>query len=221
MRVLLFTKFPHPGMVKTRLARSVGAENAAKLQQAFIEDELRMLTGMDADVTLCCDPFRPLADYERLFGPKFTYRLQQGADLGDRMMRSLHQALEEAGEPVMLIGSDLPDLPDRHLREAFEALLDAQICLGPATDGGFYLLGLREPLPAYIFAGVAWGGPQVLARTLDNCASAGLTCRLLPPWADVDTGEDLAAYAGRNQGRETHTMNLIYSLGLAQKPWKP
>lgn len=219
MRVLLFTKFPQPGMVKTRLARTLGAGKAAKLQKAFIEDELRMLGKIGADVTLCCDPFRSLSDYERLF-PGFTYRPQQGADLGERMLRALHQTLEETGEPAVLIGSDLPDLPGRHISEAFAALRDAQTCLGPATDGGFYLLGLREPLAAGIFDGVVWGGPQVLARTLDNCSSAGRTCLLLPPWPDVDTGEDLVAYAGRNPGGKTCTMDLLYALGLAQETWK-
>lgn len=220
MRVLLFTKFPQPGMVKSRLARTVGAENAAKLQKAFIEDELRMLRRIGADVTLCCDPFRPLADYERLF-PGLAYRPQQGADLGERMLRALHQALAETGAPAVLIGSDLPDLPDRHINEAFAALRDTQVCLGPATDGGFYLLGLCEPLPADIFNGVVWGSSRVLEHTLYNCASTGRTSRLLPPWPDVDTGEDLVAYAGRNPGVETCTMNLLYALGLAQEAWKP
>jgi len=216
VRVLLFTKYPQPGLVKTRLARAIGAENAAALQQAFIQDELDMLVRTGAHVTLYCDPFRPLADYERLFGSRFTYRPQQGVDLGERMLRALHRTLEETAEPAVLIGSDLPDLPDRHLREAFAALRGAPVCLGPATDGGFYLLGLREPLPADIFDGVVWGGPQVLERTLDNCVSRGLTHRLLPPWPDVDTGEDLDAYAGRNRGQETCTMNLLHALGLGQ-----
>ena len=221
MRVLLFTKFPQPGLVKTRLGQAVGAENAAQLQKAFIEDELRMLAGIGADVTLCCDPFRPLADYERLFGPGITYRPQQGADLGERMLRALHLALLENTEAAVLIGSDLPDLPGTHVREAFTALRSAQVCLGPATDGGFYLLGLREPLPADIFKGVAWSGPQVLKKTLANCEPRGVSHRLLPAWPDVDTVDDLAAYAVRNQGLDTCTMNRIQGLGLTEKIWKP
>lgn len=212
--MLLFTKYPQPGLVKTRLARDVGAESAARLQLAFLKDELRMLSEMGAQVTLCCDPARPLADYERLFGPAVAYRPQQGADLGQRMLRALHRELEESGEPAVLVGSDLPDLPERHVRDAFAALDHAQVCLGPATDGGFYLLGLGAPAPAAIFRDVAWSGPQVLTHTLDNCAALGLTHRLLPPWPDVDTAEDLAAYAGRNPGRDTATMNLIRALAL-------
>lgn len=220
MRVLLFTKFPQPGMVKTRLARSVGAENAAQLQKAFIEDELGMLGEIGAEVTLYCDPFRPLADYARLF-PGRTYRAQQGRDLGQRMLHALHQALAETGEPAVLVGSDLPDLPGRHVSEAFEALNQAQICLGPATDGGFYLLGLSRPLRVDIFDGVHWSGSEVLERTRGNCAIHKLSCHLLPPWPDVDTGQDLRAYAKRNHGRPTQTMHRIHALGLWREAWKP
>lgn len=220
MRVLLFTKYPQPGLVKTRLARSVGAESAAILQQAFIMDELDMLTAIGANITLCCEPLRPLSDYEKLF-PGFTYRPQQGADLGERMLRALHRELEESGQPAVLVGSDLPDLPERHVRDAFTALDEAQVCLGPSADGGFWLLGLCEPLPMDVFDGVPWGGPLVLERTLAALASARRTCRLLPSWPDVDTGQDLQDYVRRNQGRATHTMNRIRALGLAPRSWKP
>ncbi len=220
MHALVFTKFPQPGMVKTRLGQAVGLEWAASLQTAFVQDELCMLAGIDARVTLYCDPFRPLADYERLYGTRPRYRKQQGADLGERMLHALHTELKDCGEAVVLIGSDLPDLPEGHLTSAFAALRSAPLCLGPAPDGGFYLLGLREPLPPDIFDGVLWGGALVLRRTLDNCLSRGLTPHLLQPWPDVDTGADLAAYAARNRGRATHSMNLIRSLGLEEGTWK-
>lgn len=220
MRVLVFTKYPQPGMVKTRLGQTVGPHLAASLQEAFLRDELQMLVTLGADVTLCCDPFRPLADYERLFGPNFRYMVQEGADLGERMLNALHAVLPESGGAV-LIGSDLPDLPGAHVKLAFAAMKTAQVCLGPATDGGFYLLGLREPLPPGIFTGVVWGGPQVLKTTLTNCASKGLNHHLLPPWPDVDTAEDLAAYAARNKGEKNRTMDLIRGPGLMEETWKP
>ena len=220
MRVLLFSKFPEPGMVKTRLARSVGAENAAKLQRAFIEDQLRMLSELGASVTMCCDPLRPLSDYKGLFGGDVEYAPQQGGDLGQRMLHALHQSLRKS-ETALLVGSDLPDLPGQFLTEAQKALRSAQVCLGPATDGGFYLLGLREPLPADIFRDVAWSGPLVLQTTLANCAAKNLSIHLLPTWPDVDTIEDLRAYARRNHGRPTRTMARIHDLGPWREAWKP
>ncbi|SFL64755.1 hypothetical protein SAMN05421830_104188 [Desulfomicrobium norvegicum] len=219
MRVLVFTKYPQPGLVKTRLGRTVGPRLAASLQEAFIRDELHMLAELGASVTLCCDPFRPLADYERLFGADLRYTAQQGADLGERMLHALHEALQEGGSAV-LIGSDLPDLPGSCLSEAFTALETAQVCLGPATDGGFYLLGLSEPLSKDIFNGVAWGGELVLKRTLGNCRAHGLVHYLLPPWPDVDTAHDLAAYAARNRDKDTRSMDLIRGLGLLEDAWK-
>ncbi|UTF51388.1 TIGR04282 family arsenosugar biosynthesis glycosyltransferase [Desulfomicrobium sp. ZS1] len=221
MRVLVFTKYPQPGMVKTRLGQTVGLEHAAKLHEAFIHDELRMLTELGANVTLCCDPFRPLADYERLFGPELRYTAQHGAHLGERMLHALRTALQEGGDMAVLIGSDLPDLPGQHITEAFAALRAAQVCLGPATDGGFYLLGLREPLPADIFSGVSWSGPQVLKKTRANITAAGLTHHLLPAWPDVDTLDDLSAYAARNRNKKSRSMDLIRALGLVENAWKP
>jgi len=220
MRVLVFAKYPQPGMVKTRLGQTVGLECAARLHEAFIEDELHMLAEIGADVTMCCDPCRPLTDYERLFGPGIRYRPQQGADLGERMLHALHLALRE-NEAAVLIGSDLPDLPGPHLTEAFTALRTAQVCLGPATDGGFYLLGLREPLPSDIFKGVVWSGPQVLKKTLANCVATGLTHHLLPAWPDVDRLGDLSSFAARNQNKKTRSMDLIRALGLVENAWKP
>ena len=220
MRVLVFTKYPQPGMVKTRLGQTVGLECAAKLHEAFIQDELRMLSEIGAEVTMCCDPSLPLADYKRLFGPGIGYCPQQGANLGERMLHALHLALRE-NETAVLIGSDLPDLPGPHLAEAFAALRAAQVCLGPATDGGFYLLGLREPLPADIFSGVSWSGPQVLKKTRANFTAAGLFHHLLPAWPDVDTLDDLSAYAARNRNKKSRTMDLIRALGLVENAWKP
>ena len=220
MRVLLFTRYPRPGEAKTRLGARIGMDRAAALQTAFIRDELCMLESMQAATTLCCDPAAPLDDYRRLFGAHLSCREQRGADLGERMLHALHTALAEGARRVVLIGSDLPDLPARQVETAFAALEDAPLCIGPAPDGGFHLLGLSAPLPPGIFAGVEWGGAGVLGRVLDTCRTLGLAPALLEPWPDVDTAEDLAAYARRNRDRDTHTMALVRAFNLAPEAWK-
>ena len=220
MRVLMFTKYPVPGRVKTRLARSIGPEHAAGLQAAFIRDELEMLGTLDATVTLCCDPLAPLDEYRALFGFEHSYAVQQGADLGERMLNALHAALQDNAERVVLIGSDLPDLPAPHISQAFSALETAPLCLGPAPDGGFYLLGLRQPLPHGIFEAVPWGSGEVLTRTLANCETNGLYPQLIAPWPDVDTLLDLLEYARRNRHNLTHSMNYIRAHELAADAWK-
>lgn len=220
MRVLMFTKYPAPGRVKTRLAKSIGPEHAAGLQTAFIRDELDMLGTLDAPVTLCCDPLAPLSEYRALFSLDHSYAVQQGADLGERMLHALHAALVEHAERVVLIGSDLPDLPASHISQALTALETAPLCLGPTPDGGFYLLGLRQPLPHGIFEAVPWGSGEVLTRTLANCEASGLHPHLLPPWPDVDTLPDLQDFARRNRHALTHSMNYIRAHGLAADAWK-
>ena len=218
MHVLLFTKYPMPGRAKTRLGACIGHGHAASLQAAFVLDELRTLTALGAHVTLCCDPMAALDDYRERFGQGPAYRLQLGADLGERMLEALNDALVDG--PAVLIGSDLPDLPAAHLREAFAALADAPVCLGPAPDGGFHLLGLSAPQPPALFAGVTWGEADVLARTLGNCAALGLSPAVLESWPDVDTEADLRDYARRNRHAETRTMDYIRTHGLVPDAWK-
>ena len=136
------------------------------------------------------------------------------------MLDALHGALHSGETRAVLIGSDLPDLPAGHIEKAFAALGASALCLGPTPDGGFHLLGLSAPLPRGVFAGVEWGGPQVLARTLDNCRGHGLVPTLLDPWPDIDTPADLAAYARRNRDADTLTMACIRTLDLVPEAWK-
>ncbi len=216
MRVVLFTKFPVPGLVKTRLAKRVGPLHAAGLQTAFVRDELAMLSTLGMAVTLCCAPDRNLDEYQALFGPGPDYRLQRGADLGERMLRALEEALATDPDKAVLIGSDLPDLPAGHIGNACAALASSTLCLGPAPDGGFCLLGARHPLPRNIFRNVTWGGGQVLEQTLANCQGLNLTPALLPPWPDVDTWDDLQAFITRNTGRWSQTMAYVLAHGLLE-----
>jgi len=216
----MFTKYPVPGMVKTRLAATIGPEHAAGLQAAFIRDELDMLKALGVPVTLCCDPLVPLTQYRALFGRDLSCTVQHGADLGERMLHALHTALDDNPDGVVLIGSDLPDLPARQMRQAFAALETAPLCLGPAPDGGFHLLGLSRHLPPDIFAAVDWGSGQVLSQTLANCRAKGLSPRLLAPWPDVDTQADLFDYARRNKKNLTHCMNYIRIHKLVEDAWK-
>jgi rSAM/selenodomain-associated transferase 1 len=221
VRVLLFTRFPRPGSAKTRLGAAVGMEQAAALQTAFIRDELRMIESLGAGATICCEPSTPLDAYRDLFGTHHEYAVQRGADLGERMLATLNETLADGCRAAVLIGSDLPDLPAGQVRAAFAALHGATVCLGPSPDGGFHLIGAAAPLPDALFDGVPWGGPNVLARTLDNCRRLGLEPALLEPWPDVDTVADLAAYARRNRDADTWTMACIRTFDLVPEAWKP
>ena len=119
-------------------------------------------------------------------------------DLGERMARACARGFAAGYSPVLLRGSDTPDLPAAVVSEAREVLAAGhfQVALGPATDGGYYLVGLTEPQPA-LFQGPAWSSNTVLESTLKTARERGLTVHLLPAWTDIDTSADLIAFLHR------------------------
>jgi len=185
-RLIVMAKHPAPGRVKTRLAATLGADRACALYRAFVLDLAERLDALPYDVTWAYWP--ATAPFATLL-PRARCRSQRGADLGERMAN----ALAECGGPAVVIGADAPHVPAARLAEAVGALAaDADLVLGPADDGGYYLIGLRTPTPA-VFTGVAWGTSRVLAETLAR--ASGLRTRLLEPCFDIDTPADLARLA--------------------------
>jgi rSAM/selenodomain-associated transferase 1 len=140
--------------------------------------------------------------------PQWDIEAQAGADLGERLSGAFDRLLEGTDRAV-IIGSDSPDLPVQYIRRAFQRLKHKDVALGPATDGGYYLIGLRAAAPA-LFEGVKWGGPSVLADTLAGVEKDRRTLAMLPVWYDVDdeaslrTLETLVA-ARRLEGRDRLT----------------
>jgi rSAM/selenodomain-associated transferase 1 len=125
----------------------------------------------------------------------FELRAQAGADLGARMAAAIADELADGASAVVLVGTDSPTLPGAYLQRAAAWLGDdAEVVLGPAADGGYYLVGARRPLPQLFAAGISWGTPQVLPATLlrlRELAAAGTRVALLPFFYDVDTPQDL------------------------------
>ncbi|HEX5760208.1 MAG TPA: TIGR04282 family arsenosugar biosynthesis glycosyltransferase [Thermoanaerobaculia bacterium] len=191
-RLLLFTKPARPGRVKTRLIGDLSPEEAADLHAAFLADLVERLRGGDFDLRLAwaLEPGEELPA-----GPVPGVR-QEGDDLGTRLHRALAAAAREA-PLVAALGSDHPTLPLALAHRAFERLeAGAEVVLGPAEDGGYYLIALRaEALHPRLFAAVPWSTGGVLAATLERCRELGLAVELLPRAADVDTPEDLRRLA--------------------------
>jgi rSAM/selenodomain-associated transferase 1 len=192
--LLLFTKPAVPGRVKTRLIGALSAEQAAELHAAFLDDLLARLLRRPApfDLRLAW----ALEDGEIVPDAAAPGLRQEGNGLGERLFHALAGAAA-THELVAAIGSDHPALPRAHVDEAFALLAaGAPLVLGPATDGGYYLVGARrEALSARLFEDIPWSGPEVLARTLERCAELGLAAALLPPGEDCDTPADLARLA--------------------------
>lgn len=197
--ILLFLRAPEKGHVKTRLAASLGDDVTLKLYRSFVPDMLEMLTRTTYPVILYGHPRDKISEIKAWLGGKMPCRPQTGNTLGDKMANAFSAAFSEGFEQAVLIGSDIPDLPDRIIHEAFSALDREGAALGPAADGGYYLVAFRKSafLPE-AFINIPWSTEKVLARTLEKFKDAGTPVRLLEPWKDIDTVEDLAALSARH-----------------------
>jgi uncharacterized protein len=197
--LIIFAKEPRPGQVKTRLSPPLSPEAAAQLYHRFIQDILDEMARVPG-VRLAVAFSPPTAQdfFSRLAPPGTNLFPQEGADLGERMARAFARSFAAGFGPVLLRGSDVPDLPAAVVSEAQAVLASgqAQVVLGPATDGGYHLVGLTEPQPA-LFQGPVWSSSTVLTDTQRLARQLGLRVHLLPPWPDIDTYDDLRTFLHR------------------------
>lgn len=188
--MICFTRVPIPGKTKIRLMPLLGGENCAALHTAFLRDIVRECAAVDAELFIAHTPeddISPLADIFPSCGGMFP---QTGEDLGARMDHAISHVLSLGFDACVLIGADLPLLTAGHLRAAFSALEKNDMTLGPTSDGGYYLIGLRRPCSA-VFCGQQYSTASVFENTMTAAISAGLTCSSAPLCDDVDTPEDL------------------------------
>lgn len=195
--LLLFVRHPELGKVKTRLAATLGDEEALRIYRFLLENTRTATRAVPAERWVFYADEIPGNDAWET--PDFRRFGQQGADLGARMRHAFEQAFAAGAERVVIIGSDCPELTGELLQQAFEALQAHDAVLGPATDGGYYLLGLRRPAPG-LFENIAWSTDAVLAQTLDAARDLGLSVFLLPELTDIDREEDWAAFVKRTRG---------------------
>jgi len=192
--VAVMAKVPAPGEVKTRLCPPLTPEQAAALARCFLQDKVEQVAGVGTAAMVVA--FSPAERAEALRGLlPATVRLvpQPAGDLGARMDRVLTDLLAEGYPGAIAVGTDSPSLPTAYLEQACDHLLAgrADVVVGPCEDGGYYLIGLRAPAPG-LFRAMPWSTAAVLDETLARIERLGLRRVLLPPWFDVDRGEDLA-----------------------------
>jgi len=189
--LLVFMKPPRPGGVKTRLAVALGKEAAALLYRAIAEEVVERTRPREKDYTrlFFYFPSNARSEMEAWF-PGETWVAQEGGDLGARMAFAFAEAFRRGAERVAIIGSDLPFVSRQVVGEALCLLRDSDLVVGPALDGGYYLLAMKEPRPS-LFEGLAWSTPTVLQRTLERAEHLGLGVRLLNDLRDIDTLDDL------------------------------
>jgi hypothetical protein len=199
--ILFFVKAPLPGRVKSRLAASLGEEDALRLYRAFVEDMLETIDGSGLPARVFVHPPDAISAVPAWLGRHRRYHPQDGADLGARMANGFRGIFAQGCSRAVLIGSDLPDLPSCLLHEALDALDRNDAVIGPARDGGYYLIGFRREtfLPA-VFHGIRWSGDDVFVRTAEHLRNNGISTHILPRWRDVDTVDDLRDLARRTEG---------------------
>ena len=190
--LIIFTRYPEPGKTKTRLIPALGDVGAANLQREMTEytlSQVKLLTStaVSLEVRFAGGNLQLMQDW---LGSDLVYQFQAEGDLGLRMMRSLFDAFKQSAQKVIIIGIDCPGVNAEILATALEQLYAFDVVLGPAVDGGYYLIGLRQPC-AELFTNINWGTSQVLAQTVEIAEKLNLSIFYLPTLADVDRPEDL------------------------------
>ncbi len=189
--LVMMARRPEVGRVKTRLCPPLTPEQAVMLYTAFLHDLVELLRRIPAVHPLIAYTPDTAGDYFAALAPDIARRPQRGIDLSARLATITTDLFDEGAPAIVIIGSDSPTLPGAYIEEAFAALTNgADLVLGPADDGGYYLVGLRRPIPT-LFTNVVMSTPTVLHDTLVIAEQLGLRTTLLAPWYDVDTFADL------------------------------
>ena len=188
-RLILFGRYPVPGRTKTRLIPLLGAARAADFQRDLTERTLRtdrsVARRRPVDLEACFEGGSP-AKLRRWLGPDLIFSEQSSGDLGERMKAAFLGAFRQGAQHVILHGTDIPDLTTQHIDEAFDALKSHDLVLGPSTDGGYWLIGLKKP--ADLFDRMEWGTSSVFDKTVAAAREQGLSVHVLSPLTDMDTG---------------------------------
>ncbi|MCX7592212.1 MAG: TIGR04282 family arsenosugar biosynthesis glycosyltransferase [Fischerella sp.] len=191
--LIIFTRYPEPGKTKTRLIAALGTEGAAELQRQMTEhtlfqvQQLQKTTAVSVELRFAGGNIELMQNW---LGTDLVYQSQGEGDLGKRMGRSLLNAFDAGVQYAVIIGTDCPGVNAQILAKAFVELQQCDLVLGPAIDGGYYLIGLRRPVTE-LFINIDWGTDQVLKQTVDIAHQLNLSIVYLPTLADVDRPEDL------------------------------
>jgi uncharacterized protein len=195
--LIVFTRYPEVGKTKTRLIPALGAAGAAALQRQMTEFTLKQveklaqqqdgLNSLSVEIRFAGGDRSLMQDW---LGSRWSYQPQATGDLGERMRLAFQSAFGTGSKRVVTIGIDCPELDAATLAQAFLALQEHDLVLGPATDGGYYLIGLRSLIPE-LFSGIDWGTDQVFRQTIAVAEAKGLAIATLTPLTDVDRPEDL------------------------------
>ncbi len=208
--ILLFINAPVRGRVKSRLAAVIGEETAVELYKNFILDTIDTVKKTGYPFRICYYPPDAGPAVSSWLAGQYRLFPQQGSELGERMENAFIRCFSEGFERAVLIGSDLPDLVPAVLQAAMASLAEHDAVIGPASDGGYYLIGFhKHTLAPRVFHGIPWSTGTVFQETMAILHSSALAVHQAPKWNDVDTVEDLRALCKRSKGTEFDTSRTM------------
>lgn len=188
--LIIFTKNPEAGKVKTRLAASLGNETALAVYRQLVAHTVSVTEQLPVDKFVFYSDY---IDQQDVWNNKhYIKQLQYGNDLGERMKNAFHFIFEFGYDKAVIVGTDCPELSENIILNAFHKLAGFDVVIGPAFDGGYYLLGLTR-VHSQLFTDMEWSNENVLPETISRCKSSGLLFRLLQTLRDVDDEKDLVA----------------------------
>ena len=190
--ILIFTKFPSPGKVKTRLVPRLTKAQACELYKSLAESTLEKACKTGKDIIVCYYPAGSHATFKNWLGNGVRYMPQKGAGLGSRMKNTIIGAFSAGYNKALLIGCYIPGISAGLLVKAFKKLDKHDALIGPAKDGGYYLIGFKkEKFLAEVFRGIKWSTPSVFAKTMKVFNDNGCCVGISPELSDIDTAEDI------------------------------
>ncbi|MDH5400765.1 MAG: TIGR04282 family arsenosugar biosynthesis glycosyltransferase [Cyclobacteriaceae bacterium] len=187
--LIVYVKNPVPGLVKTRLAAEVGAKTACRIYEWLLRDTKSAVEGLPMDVRLSYHS--TISRLDMWDNSRYQKTLQKGSNLGEKMYHDIHHALDEGYKKVCLIGSDIYGLDSDHLLMAFNVLDSYNTVIGPARDGGYYLIGFtagKKDIQS-VFDGISWGSSMVMRQTTEKLG--GTQYGLIETLRDIDELDDL------------------------------
>lgn len=194
--LLVFAKAPHLGSVKTRIAQTLGEHVALNVYETLLRSLADIIHHKNWRSHLWSDTHWPL---DHSFPYQFdSFSLQKGADLGQKMLFTFTSHFNQGASRVIIIGADSPDISPEIIQVGFDSLKEKDVVLGPAEDGGYYLIGLSKSIPE-LFENIAWSTSEVFSSTIRKITAGGYSYALLPMLSDIDTATDWEKYLARQK----------------------
>ncbi|WP_432407764.1 TIGR04282 family arsenosugar biosynthesis glycosyltransferase [Wukongibacter sp. M2B1] len=219
--LILMTRVPVPGRTKTRLMKILSGEECANLHKCFLLDLFNLFEYIktDMDIYLTYTPENSFGLIEDMIPDYIECFPQKGKDLGEKMLNGFNYLLKKEYSQVALMGADIPDIQPDDIRNAFEVLEDSDIVLGPTTDGGYYLVAMKQVCPEIFEDKLKWGNKSVLEGTIDIANGFNLKVGLINKHTDIDTKNDLFSFMKKIENFEekldiipNNTINYLNNL---------